>query len=159
MGVSLEAGPAPVRVGIVELGEAGAGSLAVLNMFGDSETGAPSLEKGFDASVGLDCGVASLFVSAELAGNADKKEGCALGKPLDCGFLGWELCEKMPELIFGAALNSPPWVVADSVVFAGCGVLKPLKRLFFGASGAFKVDVPEDFSLLFEAVSVFCVAP
>ncbi len=128
-------------------------------MFGGSEADAPNLEKGFDASVGLDCGVASLFVSAELAGNADKKEGCALGKPLDWEFSDWEVCEKIPELIFGAALNSPPWVVAGSVVFAGCGVLKPLKRLFFGASGAFKVDVPEDFLLLLAAGSEFCVAP
>ena len=58
-----------------------------------------------------------------------------------------------------AALNSPPCVFSTSVVFAGCGVLKPLKRPDLGASGAFNVAALLAFSVPSVVASLFCEAP
>lgn len=66
----------------------------------------------------------------------------------------------MPELVFGwAVLKKPPSGFSASTVVAGCGVLKPLNRLEFGALELFCIAASEGFSVLLDAASCFCDVP
>jgi hypothetical protein len=161
--VPLEEDAPPVSEDIDEGDGAEACSFGGANRFGRSAGGAGSLEKGLDGSLaGADWVLVSFEDSVELVcGLEAKNVDWALKALLELLFSGWKVWEKRPELVLGcAALNRPACGFSTSVVFAGCGVLKPRKRLDRSASGAFDVAVPEGFwEAAEEFVSLFCDVP
>lgn len=107
------------------------------------------LAKGLGGSLAGSCCVG-------VSGTAGAAAACGVGEAGACWLLfdpnDWK--EKL-ELAFGCAVNIPAFAWSLSAVFAGCGVLKPLKIFALGASGALNMGALAGFSLSLEALSPF----
>lgn len=83
-----------------------------LKRFGRSLAGVEKVEKGLevswaacDVSVGVCFGVCAAGAGCDLR---DENVDCGLNRLLELFASGWNVCENMPELGFGPAVNSPP---------------------------------------------------